>query len=152
MACESWPVRAGSVHRTLAIGDPALLSCCPPMSWAQPLMCCPSCALAQMSTQVVYLHSGAPLLQSPCTAMRCSTCQSCDLSQILLIQEISAFDHRENCRHPGENGTTKVPSVPKLLHYSTLFWTINFGHRNVKITSHKLSWNFFLAPLFLQGI
>ena len=26
------------------------------------------------------------------------------------------------------------------------FWTINFGHRNVIITSQKSSWNYFWAP------
>ena len=32
-----------------------------------------------------------------------------------------------------------ITSVPKLLHYSTLsFWTISFGRRNVKITSHLI--------------
>ena len=31
-------------------------------------------------------------------------------------------------------------------------WTINFGRRNVKITSQKSSWNHFLALQFLQGI
>ena len=25
-------------------------------------------------------------------------------------------------------------------------WTINFGRRNVKITSQKLSWNYFWVP------
>ena len=30
------------------------------------------------------------------------------------------------------------------------FWTINL--RNVEITSQKLSWNYFKAPCFLQGI
>ena len=40
----------------------------------------------------------------------------------------------------------RIPSVPKLLHNSTLFWKINVGRRNVKITSQKLSWNSFWAP------
>ena len=32
------------------------------------------------------------------------------------------------------------------------FWTTNFGRRNVKITSQKLSWNYFLGAVILQGI
>ena len=47
-----------------------------------------------------------------------------------------------------------LPSLPKLSHYSTLSlpWTIRFVRRNVKITSQKLSCNYFLAPYFLHAI
>ena len=30
-------------------------------------------------------------------------------------------------------------------------WTISFGHRNVKIASQKLSWNYFLGAVILAG-
>ena len=43
-------------------------------------------------------------------------------------------------------GFDLLPSVPKLLHYSTLLRTINFGRRNVIITSQKSSWNYFWEP------
>ena len=32
------------------------------------------------------------------------------------------------------------------------FWTINSGRHNVKTMSQKLSWNYFWAPKFLQGM
>ena len=44
-----------------------------------------------------------------------------------------------------------VPSVPKLLHYSTLVLEIHFGRRNVNITSPKLSWNYFLGAVIFAG-
>ena len=38
-------------------------------------------------------------------------------------------------------------------HYITApyFWTINFGRRNVIITSQKSSWNYFLGAVILTG-
>ena len=50
-------------------------------------------------------------------------------------------------------GTFSVQKfVLKLLHYSTLFfWTINFGRRNVKITSQKLFWSYFSGAVILTG-
>ena len=31
------------------------------------------------------------------------------------------------------------------------FWTTNLGHRNVNLTSQKLSWNYFLDAVILTG-
>ena len=39
-----------------------------------------------------------------------------------------------------------LPSAPQTITLQHIIWTIDFGRRNVKNTSHKLSRNYFWAP------
>ena len=50
---------------------------------------------------------------------------------------------------PSSQNSHVVPETTSLQHLT--FWTIAFGHRKVKTTSQKLSWNCLLGAVILTG-
>ena len=60
--------------------------------------------------------------------------------------EICLAGVRAACDHLSVAGKTLSISPKTITLQHLMFWTIMMGHRNVKITSQKLSWNPFLAP------